>query len=127
MSSVIIAVNLAKCVFEIAVANQNQRITERRRLTRAQFERFWSTRAPCRVVMEACGSAHFWARHLLGLGFEVILPPPQYVQPYRRRRPIAPTARLCSRRCAAAASTRSASRARTSRRSLRCTGSARNG
>lgn len=85
MSSVTIAVDLAKTVFELAVSNGAGRITERRRLSRAQFERFWSDRLPCRVVMEACASAHFWGRRLRGQGFEVVLLPPHYVRPYVRR------------------------------------------
>jgi transposase len=85
MSTTTIAVDLAKNVFELAIASHTFRISERKRLTRSQFERFWATRAPCRVVMEACASAHYWSRYLLARGFEVVLLPPQYVQPYRRR------------------------------------------
>lgn len=85
MSTVTIAVDLAKHVFEIAVAGRAGTIRERKRLSRLQFEQFWSTRARCRVVMEACASAHFWARYLIARGFEVTLLPPHYVRPYRRR------------------------------------------
>jgi transposase len=84
-SNVTIAVDLAKNVFQLAVSNPAGRITEHRRFSRPQFERFWHDRLPCRVVMEACASAHFWARHLSGLGFEVVLLPPHYVRPYVRR------------------------------------------
>jgi transposase len=79
------AVDLAKNVFEIAVSNRACTIKEGKRLLRPQFEQFWGTRKPCRVVMDACSTSHFWGRHLLGLGFEVILLPPHYVRPYRRR------------------------------------------
>jgi transposase len=75
MSKLTIAVDLAKDVFEVAVAKPSGKIIERKRLTRAQFERFWQTREPCAVVMEACGSAHHWARLLVGLGFDVELTP----------------------------------------------------
>ncbi len=85
MHKVTIAVDLAKDIFEIAVANASWKVIERRRMTRPQFERFWSTREPCRVVMEACGGAHDWARMLLVLGFEVTLLPAHYVRPYRQR------------------------------------------
>ena len=85
MHTVTIAVDLAKNVFELAVANYPEHIRERRRLSRAEFERFWGTRLPCRVVMEACASAHHWARRLLVRGFEVRLLPPQYMRPYVRR------------------------------------------
>jgi transposase len=82
MSSNTIAVDLAKNVFELAVANPGGHILERRRLTRTQFERFWPLRERGRVIMEACGMAHFWARRLRALGFEVVLLPPHTVRPY---------------------------------------------
>jgi transposase len=85
MSTVTIAVDLAKNVFEIAVAGRTGTICERKRLSRPQFEQFWGTRVPCRVVMEACSSSHFWARYLIARGFHVVLLPPHYVKPYRRR------------------------------------------
>lgn len=85
MFTVTIAVDLAKHVFEVAVAGRAGSIRERKRLSRPQFEQFWATRAPCRVVMEACASSHFWARYLIARGFEVVLLPPHYVKPYRRR------------------------------------------
>lgn len=85
MRNVTIAVDIAKNVFEIAVSAAAGRIQERRRMTRQQFERFWSTRESCRVVMEGCSGSHYWARLLIGLGFEVKLIPPHYVTPYRRR------------------------------------------
>ena len=84
MSTVTTAVDLAKNVFEVAVARSGV-VRERRRLTRAQFLQFWEKRAPCRVVMDACGSAHFWGRLLRDRGFEVVLLPPHYVKPFRRR------------------------------------------
>lgn len=85
MSTVTIAVDLAKNVFELAVTSQTGTIRERKRLSRPQFEQFWGMRTRCRVVMEACSSSHFWARFLVARGFEVILLPPHYVKPYRRR------------------------------------------
>lgn len=85
MPKLTIAVDLAKDVYEIAGSAVPGRIQERRRMSRTQFEHFWSKREPCRVVMEACASAHFWARRLIGQGFEVVLLPPHYVAPYRRR------------------------------------------
>ena len=85
MSTLTIAVDLAKNVFEVAVAAGTGTVCERRRLTRAQYLQFWGQRAPCRVVMEACATAHFWGRFLSARGFEVVLLPPHYVKPFRRR------------------------------------------
>lgn len=85
MSTVTIAVDLAKHVFEIAISSRAGSIQDRKRLSRGQFEQFWGTRTPCRVVMEACASSHFWGRRLRARGFDVVLLPPHYVKPYRRR------------------------------------------
>jgi len=79
------AVDLAKNVFEIAVCDANWKLVERARLTRGQFERGFHNRAVGQVVMEACGSAHHWARWLQGQGIAVKLLPPRYVRPYVKR------------------------------------------
>ena len=55
------------------------------RLSRSQFERFFANRSIALVVMEACATAHHWARWLQGLGIEVQLIPAQYVRAYVRR------------------------------------------
>ena len=81
----IVGVDLAKSVFQLAIADGNWRIVERQRLTRTQFERWFANRAVGLVVMEACGSAHHWARWLSGRGLEVRLLPPRYVRPYVKR------------------------------------------
>lgn len=80
-----IAVDLAKSVFQVAVADREWRVIDRRRLSRAQLLRFFGERQPCLVVMEACGTAHFWGRWLSSLGFTVRLLPPQYVRAFVRR------------------------------------------
>ena len=85
MNATTVAVDLAKSVFEIAVADQNWRVIERTRLSRPQFERWFQNRSVGKVVMEACGSAHFWARRLQSLGIEVKLLPPKYVRAYVKR------------------------------------------
>ena len=43
---------------------------------------FFVTLPPCLIGMEACGSAHYWARKLQGLGHTVKLMAPQFVKPY---------------------------------------------
>ena len=53
MESTTVAVDLAKSVFEVAVANERGQITERKRFGRTSFMRFLTKRRPCRVVMEA--------------------------------------------------------------------------
>lgn len=85
MNRTTIAVDLAKSVFQLSVADGEWRVHSRHRLTRSQMMRFFAERQPCAVVMEACGSAHFWGRWLRALGFTVRLLPPQYVRAYVRR------------------------------------------
>lgn len=80
-----IAVDLGKNIFEIAVANESWQVTERHRLSRTRFGRFFVGRPRSRVVMESCGTAHFWARRLVAVGHEVALLPAQYVRAYVRR------------------------------------------
>ena len=80
-----IAVDLAKSVFQVAVADVEWRVVSRHRLSRSQLLRFFGERQPCLVVMEACGTAHFWGRYLSSLGFTVRLLPPQYVRAFVRR------------------------------------------
>lgn len=85
MYATTVAVDLAKSVFELAIADGTWTIRERHRLTRAQFERFFDNRAVDRVLLETCGSAHHWARVLAARGIEVVLIPPRYVRPYVKR------------------------------------------
>jgi transposase len=80
-----IAVDLAKSVFQLAVADGDWRVVNRQRLSRGQLLRFFAQRQPCFVVMEACGTAHFWGRWLTSQGFTVRLLPPQYVRAFVRR------------------------------------------
>lgn len=86
MDATTVAVDLAKDVFEVATANRAGRIIERKRLTRRRFEAFVdSLPAGTRVVMEACGTAHYWGRRCQTHGHQVQLLPVQYVKPYVRR------------------------------------------
>ena len=85
MDATTVGVDLAKNVFEIALADQRGHIVERQRLSRARFDRFFVNRAACRIVMEACGSAHHHARRLSSQGHDVILLPAQHARPYVRR------------------------------------------
>lgn len=80
-----IAVDLAKSVFQIAVSNQPGRVARRQRLPRAQFLAFMAQQPAALVIMEACGSAHYWARRIEQLGHRVRLLPPHQVRPYVRR------------------------------------------
>jgi transposase len=85
MNATTVGVDLAKNVFEIALADERGHIVERQRLNRARFDRFFANRPACRIVMEACGSAHHHARRLGSQGHEVVLLPAQYARAYVRR------------------------------------------
>jgi transposase len=80
-----VAVDLATTVFEIAVSAKAGRIVKRCRLGRATLLRWFARRRPCRVLLEACGSAHYWARELERLGHRPLLLPAQHVRRYRNR------------------------------------------
>lgn len=82
MKHTLIAVDLAKDVFEIAVSKRPGAVAERHRLRRATFLRFFAQRQPATVLLEACGSAHHWARELQQQGHRVLLLPPHLVRPY---------------------------------------------
>lgn len=85
MDATTIAVDPAKQVFEVAVANKSGHVTARRRLTRSQFDRFLRDHGPAHIVMEACGTAHYWGRTAQAAGHRVSLLPVQYVRPFVRR------------------------------------------
>jgi len=82
MEHTTIAVDLAKSVFEIAVSHHPGRVAERHRLSREAFQRFFANRPPATVLMEACGSAHHWARQIEVQGHRVLLLPAQHTRPY---------------------------------------------
>ena len=84
-ASPVVGVDLSKSVFQLAVADSSWRVVESHRLTRTQFERWFGNRVVGLVVMEACGSAHHWARWLNGLGIAVRLLPAAYIRAYVKR------------------------------------------
>ena len=79
-----VAVDLAKNVFELAYADAHGRIVQRARLSRCAFAHAFDNRTPLHIVMEACGSAHYWARRFTALGHRVSLLPAHAVRPYVR-------------------------------------------
>jgi len=82
MNSTTIAVDVAKSVFEVAISEQPGQVRERQRLSRERFRRFLTERPAATVLMEACGSAHHWARHANAHGHRAVLVPPHVVRPY---------------------------------------------
>lgn len=85
MKDMMIGVDLAKNVFQIHGALRTGEVQFRKKLTRQQFTAFMARQAPCLIIFEACGGAHYWAREMEALGHEVKLIAPQYVRPFVKR------------------------------------------
>ena len=81
----IIGVDLAKNVFQVHGAAADGSVVFRKKLSRPQFARFMSEQPACVVAMEACASAHHWAREMARHGHEVRLITPHYVKPFIKR------------------------------------------
>ena len=77
-----VAIDLAKTIFEVAISHQPGHIHQRRRLARAGLGPFLAELPPATVLLEACGSAHFWARLAQSYGHQVVLLPPHATRPY---------------------------------------------
>lgn len=78
----IIGVDLAKQVFQLHGATGEGEVVFRKKLSRKQFLTFMQTHPRCRVAMEACATAHHWARTLTAFGHDVRLIAPKFVKPY---------------------------------------------
>ncbi len=77
-----VGLDLAKTVFQVHGADQDGRPVVRKKLRRGQVLGFFAGLSRCLIGLEACASAHYWARELQALGHEVRLIPPQYVKPF---------------------------------------------
>src|SRR5436190_19498552 len=80
-----IGLDLAKNVFQLHGVDALGAVVLKKQVRRAALERFFAQLPPCLVGMEACGSAHHWARVISRHGHEVRLMPPAYVKPYVKR------------------------------------------
>ena len=81
----IIGIDLAKRRFQLHGACADGSVAFRRKLTRDRILSFLAEQPACLVAMEACATAHDWARAIEKLGHTVRLIPPQYVKPYVKR------------------------------------------
>ena len=79
-----VGVDLAKAVFAVHGVDGRGKVVFRKSLKRTQVLTFFANLEPCLIGMEACGSAHHWARKLSALGHTVKLMAPQFVKPYVR-------------------------------------------
>lgn len=77
-----VGIDLAKNVFQIHGVNEHGKTVLKKQIKRDQMPTFFVNLPPCLIGMEACGSAHHWARKLQALGHTVKLMAPQFVKPY---------------------------------------------
>ena len=80
-----IGLDLAKHVFQIHGIDAAEKVVIKRHLRRSQVMSFFEALAPCLIGMEACATAHYWARQLTKLGHEVRLMPAKDVKAYVKR------------------------------------------
>jgi transposase len=80
-----IGIDIAKHVFQLHGVDAAEAVVLCRRMRRSQIAAFFAALPPCLVGMEACGTAHFWAREIAAFGHDVRLMPPGYVKPYVKR------------------------------------------
>jgi transposase len=79
-----IGLDLAKQVFHVVCCDRHGKVVSKRMLRRAQVRAYFANLTPCRVGMEACGGAHYWARELAALGHDVKLLPARFVKAFVR-------------------------------------------
>ena len=85
MKTTTVGLDLAKNVFQVHGVDEAGEVIVRKALRRRQVVPFFERLEPSLIGMEACGTSHYWARELCGLGHEVKLMPPAYVKPYVKR------------------------------------------
>lgn len=78
----VVGIDLAKTTFHLQGDDASGKRVLRKKLKAKQLLPMLTTLPPCRVVMEACASAHYWAREIMKLGHDARLIPPQHVKPY---------------------------------------------
>jgi len=80
-----IGLDIAKNVFQVHGIDAAERVVVRKQLRRGQVMKFFEALPPCLIGIEACASAHYWARELTRLGHEVRLMPARDVKAYVKR------------------------------------------
>src|SRR5215471_4148064 len=80
-----IGFDIAKSVFQVHGVDEHGKVVVRKQLTRRKVLPYFAQLPACRIGMEACGSAHYWARELQKLGHEVRLMAVQLIKPYRTK------------------------------------------
>ena len=82
MNITTVGIDLAKNVFQLYGVNEKGEAVLKKRLSRTKFAEFIQQLPKCRLAMESCGSAHYWARRFKAMGHEVKLIAAQFVKPF---------------------------------------------
>ncbi len=80
----LIGIDTAKSVFHMVGIDQHGKYVWRKKVTRRRFVSTLAQLEPCKVVLEACGASHHWARQIKACGHDARLIAPQHVKPFRR-------------------------------------------
>src|SRR5687767_8083629 len=97
----VLGIDIAKLVFHVVGMDDAGHVVLRKRLARSELRHFIATLPPALIGMEACGSAHYWARCFHAHGHEVRLIAPQFVKPYVKspKNDTCDAEAICERRC----------------------------
>ncbi|MGP1667305.1 MAG: IS110 family transposase [Rhodanobacter sp.] len=82
MKIMTVGIDLAKNAIQVHGVDERGKTVLKKKLKRDQVASFFARLEPCLIGMEACSSAHHWARKLQGFGHTVKLLAPQFVKPY---------------------------------------------
>ena len=63
-----IGLDIAKNVFQVHGIDAKEKVVARKQLRRSRVITFFKALPPCLIGMEACATAHYWARELTKLG-----------------------------------------------------------
>lgn len=123
MTIATVGIDLAKNVLQVHGVDAHGKTLLKKQLKREQVAAFFVRLSPCLIGMEACGSAHHWARKLQGFGQTVRLMAPQFVKPYVKTNKVTQrTRRQFARRLRAPTCGSCRSRALSNRPCFRCAG-----
>jgi transposase len=78
----VLGIDIAKLVFHVVGMHDSGHVVLRKRIARSEWLHFIATLPPALIGMEACGSAHYWARRFREHDHDVRLIAPHFVRPY---------------------------------------------
>lgn len=79
----VIAIDLAKDIFQVCIMTSNGKIILNKAMSRAKLKEWLARQKLSLIAMESCGGAHYWARFAQSLGHKVMVIPPKQVKPFR--------------------------------------------